>query len=90
MQGDDAQSLYAIKAEEIVPNIRYCNYNLGDETAKKDLMDLKLKSATGSELAEKIDVCLVIQRILKSILKQFNRTAMKIDHVLRIINSIPF
>ena len=56
LHGDDAQTLYALKVEEIVPNIRYCNYNLGDESAKKDLMDLKLKSVTGSELAEKIDV----------------------------------
>lgn len=42
--------------EEISPNIRYCNYNLGDESAKKDLIDMKLNSATGSNIAESIDV----------------------------------
>lgn len=38
-----------------MPNIRYCNYNLGDESARQDLVDLKLRSATGSQLAENID-----------------------------------
>ena len=37
------------------PNIRYCAYNIGDESAIKDLIDMKLKS-TGSELAGEIDV----------------------------------
>ncbi len=56
LKGDDSQIFYSQKVDEIIPNIRYCNYNMGDETAKKDLIDLKLKSATGSELAENIDV----------------------------------
>lgn len=56
LKGDDSQVFYLQKVDEINPNIRYCNYNLGDESAKKDLLDLKLKSATGSELAENIDV----------------------------------
>jgi signal recognition particle subunit SRP68 len=55
LKGDDAQAFYLQKVEEINPNIRYCNYILGDETAKSDLMSMKLKSGTGSELAEKID-----------------------------------
>ena len=56
MQGDESQVFYSQKVDEIIPNIRYCNYNLGDETAKKDLVDMKLKSTTGAELAENIDV----------------------------------
>ena len=51
---------YAQKVDEIVPNIRYCNYNLGDESAKKDLVEMKLKSTTGTELAESIDVSFFI------------------------------
>jgi signal recognition particle subunit SRP68 len=51
--GDDAQTYYVQKVEEIVPNIRYCNYNLGDESARNDLIDMKLK---GFELSENIDV----------------------------------
>ena len=57
---DDSQAFYLQKVEEINPNIRYCNYILGDETAKKDLMDMKLKSGTGSELAEKLEVLIAI------------------------------
>lgn len=56
LKGDDTQVFYSQKVDEIIPNIRYCNYNLGDESARKDLVDLKLKSGTGSELAENIDV----------------------------------
>lgn len=53
LKGDDAQTYYQQKVEEIVPNIRYCNYNLGDESARKDLIDMKLK---GFDLSENIDV----------------------------------
>jgi signal recognition particle subunit SRP68 len=51
--GDDAHTFYVQRVEEIVPNIRYCNYNLGDESARKELIDMKLK---GFELSENIDV----------------------------------
>lgn len=37
------------------PNIRYCAYNIGDESAIQDLVEMKLKS-TGYELTENIDV----------------------------------
>ncbi len=56
LKGDDAQVYYLQKVEEINPNIRYCNYILGDESAKNDLINMRLKTGTGSELAEKIDV----------------------------------
>ena len=69
MKGDDTQVFYSQKVDEIIPNIRYCNYNLGDESARKDLVDLKLKSGTGSELAENIDV---IKSLLLTILNNKN------------------
>ena len=53
LSGDDAQTYYLQRVDEIVPNIRYCNYNLGDESARKDLIDMKL---TGVQLSENIDV----------------------------------
>jgi len=53
LKGDDSQIFYSVKVEEITPNIRYCNYNLGDESAKKDLIDMKFKTEAGSELARK-------------------------------------
>lgn len=58
LQGDESHAFYTQKVEEIIPNIRYCNYNLGDESARKDLLDMRLKSTIGSEIAENIDVIL--------------------------------
>jgi hypothetical protein len=55
LASDELKSIYLQKVEEMNPNIRYCAYNIGDETAIKDLVDMKLKS-TGSELAGEIDV----------------------------------
>ncbi|CAF0795053.1 unnamed protein product [Brachionus calyciflorus] len=55
LKGDDSQVYYVQKCEEIEPNLRYCNYKLGDKNAQKDLIDLKLKSTFGTELAENID-----------------------------------
>lgn len=59
LKGDECQVFYSQKVDEIIPNIRYCNYNLGDESARKDLVDLKLKLTTGSELAENIDTLIL-------------------------------
>lgn len=56
LKGDDSQVFYSQKVEEIEPNIRYCNYKLGDKSAQKDLIDMKMKSGAGSELADTIDV----------------------------------
>jgi hypothetical protein len=64
LKGDDAQVFYSQKVDEIVPNIRYCNYKLGDKTAQKDLIDMKLKSGAGSELADTIDVIIIIPECL--------------------------
>lgn len=55
LRGDDSQIFYNQKCEEIEPNLRYCSYKLGDKSAQKDLINLKLKSAVGSELSETID-----------------------------------
>ncbi len=59
MASDELKTIYLQKVEEMNPNIRYCAYNIGDETAIKDLVDMKLKS-TGSELAGEIDVILFL------------------------------
>jgi signal recognition particle subunit SRP68 len=56
LKGDESQVYYSQKVGEIEPNIRYCNYKLGDKSAQKDLIDMKMKSGAGSELADTIDV----------------------------------
>lgn len=55
LKGDDSQIYYNQKCEEIEPNLRYCSYKLGDKSAQKDLINLKLKSTAGSQLSETID-----------------------------------
>ena len=67
LAGDDSQIYYSQKVDEIEPNIRYCNYKLGDKSAQKDLMDMKIRSGAGSELADAIDVGFVFHHLGKFI-----------------------
>jgi signal recognition particle subunit SRP68 len=69
LAGDDSQIYYSQKVDEIVPNIRYCNYNLGDESARKELIDMKLK---GVELSENIDVRFIFKLNLLKMLMFLN------------------
>lgn len=50
--------LYKQRVEELTPNIRYCAYNIGDETAINDLKKLRLSGKTSGEdlLAADLDV----------------------------------
>ncbi|KAF8771648.1 Signal recognition particle subunit SRP68 like protein [Argiope bruennichi] len=49
--------LYKQRVEELIPNIRYCAYNIGDESAINDLMKMRLSSKTAGEdlLANDLD-----------------------------------
>lgn len=55
---EDEVILYKQRVEEVIPNIRYCAYNIGDETAINDLMKLRLSGKTSGEdlLAADLDV----------------------------------
>lgn len=47
--------LYNQRVEEISPNIRYCAYNIGDQSAINELMQMRLRSGgTEGLLAEKL------------------------------------
>lgn len=46
---DDEVVLYKQRVEELTPNIRYCAYNIGDETAINDLMKMRLSGKTTGE-----------------------------------------
>lgn len=56
---DDTKVLYLQRAEEISPNIRYCAYNLGEDSVDiNDLVNLRM-SATGQDLlVSKIDAAI--------------------------------
>ncbi|XP_068932428.1 signal recognition particle subunit SRP68 isoform X1 [Petaurus breviceps papuanus] len=48
--------LYNQRVEEISPNIRYCAYNIGDQSAISELMQMRLRSGgTEGLLAEKLE-----------------------------------
>ncbi|XP_006821155.1 signal recognition particle subunit SRP68-like [Saccoglossus kowalevskii] len=53
---DEQQILYKQRVEEIAPNIRYCAYNIGDETAIDDLVQMRLKSGPAGELSSNLDM----------------------------------
>uniref|UniRef100_A0A803T941 Signal recognition particle subunit SRP68 n=1 Tax=Anolis carolinensis TaxID=28377 RepID=A0A803T941_ANOCA len=49
--------LYNQRVEEISPNIRYCAYNIGDQSAISELMQMRLRSGgTEGLIAEKLEL----------------------------------
>lgn len=53
--GEEEKIIYQHRVDEISPNMRYCAYNIGDESAIQDLK--KMRRNVGQDmLAEKLDV----------------------------------
>uniref|UniRef100_UPI00358E9AD2 signal recognition particle subunit SRP68-like isoform X1 n=1 Tax=Myxine glutinosa TaxID=7769 RepID=UPI00358E9AD2 len=60
---EEQAKLYQQRVEEIAPNLRYCAYNIGDQSAIGDLRQMRLDSgAKGGLLAEKLDSLIVQTR----------------------------
>jgi len=55
---DEARDLYQQRCSEISPNIRYCEYNIGDESAAQDLMEMRRQIGREDPLTSRLDVCL--------------------------------
>ncbi len=54
---EDQKALYSQRVEEIVPNIRYCAYNIGDMPSDiTELMKMRTDTPGYDMLASKIDV----------------------------------
>jgi len=53
---DTAKEIYVQRCEEIEPNVRYCAYNIGDESAVADLIKLRLKVRSEDPLTSRLDV----------------------------------
>ncbi|XP_078257261.1 signal recognition particle subunit SRP68 [Rhinoraja longicauda] len=49
---DEQAVLYRQRVEEISPNIRYCDYNIGDQTAIKELIQMRMKSGESGGLLD--------------------------------------
>ncbi|TWW59798.1 Signal recognition particle subunit SRP68 [Takifugu flavidus] len=52
---EEVAVLYRQRVEEISPNIRYCAYNIGDQNAINDLMQMRLTGGGGGMMAEKLE-----------------------------------
>ncbi|XP_045214058.2 signal recognition particle subunit SRP68-like [Mercenaria mercenaria] len=55
---EDIQALYLQRVSEIEPNIRYCAYNIGDETAIEDLMQMRREAGGGDFMLGELDTLL--------------------------------
>ena len=52
---EEVRALYQQRVDEIVPNLRYCSYNIGDESAFDDLVQMRIKGGD-DDLTMKLDV----------------------------------
>jgi len=55
---DEAKELYQQRCSEISPNIRYCEYNIGDASAAEDLLQMRRLIGREDPLTSRLDVCL--------------------------------
>ncbi|XP_023585188.1 signal recognition particle subunit SRP68 [Trichechus manatus latirostris] len=79
--------LYSQRVEEISPNIRYCAYNIGDQSAINELMQMRLRSGgTEGLLAEKLEALISQTRAkqaatMSEVLWRGRTVPVKIDKV---------
>lgn len=52
---EDSQALYLQMVDEVSPNIRYCAYNIGDESAIAELKEMRRKGGE-DQLTSHLDV----------------------------------
>lgn len=62
------QIIYRAKVEELAPNLRYCAYNIGDNTAIDDLMQMRGKLS--GELLSNLDSLITQTREKQSVSKE--------------------
>ena len=54
---DEIKEIYLQRVEELSPNIRYCAYNIGDESAIEDLRQMRIKTGGREDaLSSRLDV----------------------------------
>ena len=51
----EMKDVYQQRVDEIQPNLRYCSYNIGDDSAKEDLIQMR-RTATDDGRSADIDV----------------------------------
>ena len=65
---EEQQAIYQQRVDEIAPNLRYCAYNIGDESALEDLQKMRV-AAGGDQLSSKLDVSQFTNRAFLSDLR---------------------
>ncbi|ESO03053.1 hypothetical protein HELRODRAFT_112400, partial [Helobdella robusta] len=58
----DVKEIYIQRCAELVPNIRYCEYNIGDVSAVEDLMQMRLNITHEDPLTSKLDELIEMTR----------------------------
>lgn len=64
---EEEQLIYKQRCDELAPSLRYCAYNIGDQSAMDDLVSLR--SQAHGELLENLDVSTFCSLGLKFSLK---------------------
>lgn len=62
---EETRTLYRQRIDETVPQIRFCGYNIGDQSAVEDLIRMRLKpgsAAMGEGVMAKLDVSIISLR----------------------------
>lgn len=54
--GEEEAALYRNRVEEIQPSLRYCAYNVGDQSAISDLQNMRTSLGQDSLILDKLDV----------------------------------
>ena len=57
---DEIKEVYEQRVQELAPNIRYCAYNIGDESAMDDLRQMRIQTGGKEDaLSSRLDVSTV-------------------------------
>jgi len=59
---EDDRVIYRQRVEDITPNIRYCSYNIGDESAINDLKQLRFTGTGEDQLGSNLDALILQTR----------------------------
>lgn len=53
---DESKETYQQRCQEISPNIRYCEYNIGDKSAADDLIRMRMEVGREDPMTSRLDV----------------------------------
>jgi len=57
---DESKETYLQRCQEISPNIRYCEYNIGDKSAADDLIRMRMEVGREDPMTSRLDVSFIV------------------------------